>query len=304
MKTSPRICPLPFIIPSIVRCLIFHYASEGKHPFDQLAAYDQALSGSWRSFRIFFEWFRDREDLENEQRLDNPGFRDRQLQAVRTATERFLPGFTELKVRRKPLHMVVEKDGEELKVDQLSDGEKCTLAMIGDLARRMSIANPAHGDPLDGAGVVLIDEIDLHLHPGWQRQVVTALPQTFPNCQFLVSTHSPQIVSHVEQERIWILERGGSGVSAGRPAESYGQTSGRILEDVMRVPERPQAIKERLSRLFRAIRHDELATAKQLLSELADTIGRDPDLVKADFHIRRKEALDKGRPDEADREES
>ena len=244
------------------------------HPFDQLSAYDQALSGKWRSFRIFFEWFRDREDLENERRLETPKFRDRELQAVRTAVKRFLPGFGGLRIRRAPLRMVVDKNGEELRVDQLSDGEKCTLAMVGDLARRMAIANPALEDSLAGDGVVLIDEVDLHLHPGWQRHVVSALEETFPNCQFLVSTHSPQIVSHVAPERIWLLERSGSGVTANRPAESFGQTAGRILEDLMNVPERPQEIKERLSDLFLAIQQEELATAKQLLSDLTRTIGK------------------------------
>ena len=97
--------------------------------------------------------------------------------------------------------------------------------MVGDLARRIAIANPALEDPLAGVGVVLIDEVDLHLHPGWQRHVVSALEETFPNCQFLVSTHSPQIVSHVAPERIWILERSTSGVSASptcRVLRSYG----------------------------------------------------------------------------------
>ena len=186
--------------------------------------------------------------------------------------------------------MVLHKSGEELRVDQLSDGEKCTLAMVGDLARRMAIANPALGEPLSGRGVVLIDEVDLHLHPGWQRHVVSALEETFPNCQFLVSTHSPQIVSHVVPERIWILERTESGVTASRPAESFGQTAGRILEDVMDVPERPQEIKERLSDLFLAIQQEELETAKRLMSDLTTTIGNDPDLVRARMHIRRKEA--------------
>lgn len=188
--------------------------------------------------------------------------------------------------------MVVDKNGEELRVDQLSDGEKCTLAMVGDLARRMAIANPSQADPLVGAGVVLIDELDLHLHPGWQRNVVGALENTFPNCQFLVSTHSPQIVSHVAPERIWVLERTQSGVSASRPDASFGQMAGRILEDVMDVPERPQEIKERLSDLFLAIQQDELLAAKELVAELRSTIGEDPDLVGARIHIRRKEALE------------
>ena len=263
-----------------------------RHPFDQLAAYDQALSGDRRDFRTFFEWFRDREDLENEQRLDSPSFRDRQLQTVRLAIERLLPGFTGLTVKRRPLlRMVVFKQEEELIVNQLSDGEKCALAMIGDLARRMAIANPASEDPLSGKGIVLIDEIDLHLHPGWQRRVVTALQDTFPNCQFLVSTHSPQVVSHVMPERIWMLKRTEATVSASRPVESYGQTTGSILEDIMEVPERPQEIKDQLSSLFWTIQDEDLVTAKKLLAELRNTIGRDQELVKARVHIRRKETI-------------
>ena len=263
-----------------------------RHEFDQLSAYDQALTGGSSSFRIFFEWFRDREDLENECRLLIPAFRDRELQAVRVAAKRFLPGFGGLRIRRSPLRMVVDKNGEELRVEQLSDGEKCTLAMVGDLARRMAIANPAQDDPLTGAGVVLIDELDLHLHPGWQRHVVAALEETFPNCQFLVSTHSPQIVSHVAPERIWLLERTRFGVKASRPAESFGHTAGRILEDIMDVPERPREIKEQLSDLFLAIQDEELARAKQLLASLTHTLGSDPDLVRAGVHIRRKQALE------------
>ena len=262
-----------------------------RHQFDQLAAYDQALSGDRSNFRTFFEWFRDREDLENEQRIEDGRYRDRQLVAVRHAIERFLTGFTGLKVKRSPLRMVVLKNGEELIVNQLSDGEKCALAMIGDLARRMAIANPSSEEPLHGDGIVLIDEIDLHLHPGWQRQVVTALQDTFPNCQFIVSTHSPQIVSHVTQERIWILRRTETEVVASRPSESFGQTTGRILEDVMGVPERPQEIKDRLRNLFLAIREDRLETAATLLVELRDAIGADPDLTSADIHIHRREAV-------------
>ena len=262
------------------------------HPFDQLSAFDQALSSNSNSFRVFFEWYRDREDFENERRLDDSNYRDRQLQAVRTAIERFLPGVRSLKVRRGPLRMVLSKSGEELRVDQLSDGEKCTLAMVGDLARRMAIANPAHPAPLDGEGIVLIDEVDLHLHPGWQRHVVSALENTFPNCQFLVSTHSPQVVGHVAPERIWLLRRTKAGVSASRPTDSFGQKSGRILEDIMDVPERPREIKDRLSGLFLAIEREELQTAKELVADLTGTIGEDPDLVKARMRIRRKEALE------------
>ena len=264
-----------------------------RHPFDRLAAYDQALSGEWSNFRVFFEWFREREDLENEQRVDNPRFRDSQLRAVRSATERFLPGFKGLKVRRSPLRMVVEKNRKELIVNQLSDGEKCTLALAGDLARRMAIANPHMRDPLQGEAVVLIDEIDLHLHPGWQRSIIPALKETFPNCQFLLSTHSPQILSHLDRNSIWLLERSRSNIVAKRPEDAYGQEANRILEDLMNVPARPQEIQKKLADLFLAIEKGRLKGAKRLLNDIQGKIGTDPDLVKASVLIQRKEVLGK-----------
>ena len=264
-----------------------------RHQFDQLAAYDQALTGSSGSFRIFFEWFRMREDLENERRLESRRFRDPQLRAVRRAVERFLPGFKGLKVRRSPLRMVVKKNGEELIVNQLSDGEKCTLAMVGDLARRLAIANPQSDYPLEGNAIVMIDEIDLHLHPAWQRHVIPALKETFPKCQFLLTTHSPQILSHLSRENIWILKRKGTDIEAIRPVQAFGQTSGRILEDIMEVPERPAEIKEELSKLFHAIEEKKIKKAKRLLAGLQKSIGTGPDLIKADVLIQRKEILNK-----------
>lgn len=264
-----------------------------RHQFDRLAAYDQGLSGEWSSFRIFFEWFREREDLENERRLDKTRFRDPQLQAVRSATERFLPGFIGLRIRRAPLRMVVKKNREELIVNQLSDGEKCTLAMVGDLARRLAIANPYMNDPLEGEAIVLIDEIDLHLHPAWQRHIVPALKETFPNCQFLLSTHSPQILSHLDRNSIWLLERNRSSISAKRPEDAYGQEAGRILEDLMDVPARPQEVKDRLTKLFLAIEQGRLKKAKRLVDDIRSEIGVDPDLVKANVLIHRKEMLGK-----------
>lgn len=260
-----------------------------KHRFDRLAAYDQALSGSPSSFRIFFEWFRQREDLENEIRVEDPKFLDPQLHAVRTAIVLLIPGFRNLKVRRSPLRMVVEKNGEELIVNQLSDGEKCTLAMVGDLARRMAVANPHMEDPLHAAAVVLIDEIDLHLHPAWQRTLASTLETTFPHCQFLLSTHSPAMLSHLDPNSIWILERTSCGIEAKRPSQAYGQTVDRVLEDIMNVPARPVEIQSKLAKLFLAIEQGNLQEAMDILRELKGKIGADPDLVKADVLIRRKE---------------
>jgi predicted ATP-binding protein involved in virulence len=259
---------------------------------EQIAAYEQALTGIQIGFGSFFRWFRALEDLENEERRDDPGYRNRQLEAVRQAIYLLLPGFSNLRVRRSPLRMSVTKQGQELIVNQLSDGEKGLLAMVGDLARRLAIANPGLPDPLQGSGVVLIDEIELHLHPKWQREIIPALTRTFPNCQFIVTTHSPQVISQVKPEGIYILERTDEGIVAMRPESSYGRDSNRILEDLMDVPERPQEIKESLLELFRLIARGELDSARQLHQKIADEIGGDdPELVGANVSIRRREIL-------------
>ncbi len=260
--------------------------------FKQIDAYEQALTGGRIDFKSFFEWFRNREDLETELRVNNSDYQDSQLTAVRQAIHSLLPGFENLRVRRSPLRMTVEKQGQELIIDQLSDGEKCLLAMVGDLARRLAIANPGLPDPLQGDGVVLIDEIELHLHPQWQRQMVPALTKTFPNCQFIVTTHSPQVVSHVKPEGIYLLEKTDEGIITQQPESSFGRDSNQILEDIMGVPERPPEIKENLVNLFRFIDEGNLDSARQLRQDLASEIGEDdPEFVRADVLIRRKEIL-------------
>ncbi|MBS3029522.1 MAG: AAA family ATPase [Dolichospermum sp. DET50] len=266
-----------------------------EHDFQQIATYENSLTATFSDFRIFFEWFRKQEDLENELRLENnPDYRDKQLEAVRQAISSLIPNFTKLRVRRSPLRMTLQKDGEELIINQLSDGEKCLLAMVGDLARRLAIANPGLENPLHGFGVVLIDEIELHLHPKWQREIIPALTRTFPKCQFIVTTHSPQVISQVKPQGIYILEKTDTGIIAKRPESSYGRDSNQILEDLMDVPERPLEIKQDLLKLFRLIDAGDLEAAKELRRELAEKIGEDEaQFVKVDILIRRKGSLRK-----------
>jgi predicted ATP-binding protein involved in virulence len=272
-----------------------------KHRFDLLSAYDESLTGG-ANFSTFFEWFREREDLENE------GYRDAQLmmilhiptpdtqlQVVRNALNQFMPQFTNLTVRRNPLRMEVKKNDHPLTVDQLSAGEKCLMAMIGDLARRMAIANPMRSNPLNGEGIVLIDEIDLHLHPKWQRFMVHNLIKVFPKCQFLISTHSPHVMTHVQPENLHLLTMTEKGLlESHHPSESYGQTVERILEDLMGLETtRPDEVTHSLQHIYQQIDHGDLEAAKTAITELTDQIGTDPELVKASVLIRRKELIGK-----------
>lgn len=260
--------------------------------FKQIDAYDQAFNGVKIGFHRFFQWFRSVEDLESEMLRDNRDYRDKQLEAVKVAISSLMPGFSKLRVRRSPLRMTLQKNDEELIINQLSDGEKCLLAMVGDLARRLAIANPGLEDPLQGFGVILIDEIELHLHPKWQRNIIPALTRTFPNCQFIVTTHSPQVISEVKPEGIYVLKKTDNGVIAVRPESSYGRDSNQILEDLMGVPKRPQEFQDSLHHLFQLIEEGNLDGARQLSQQIADIMGEsEPELVKARVSIKRKEIL-------------
>lgn len=272
-----------------------------KHQFGLLSVYEEALI-SGANFRTFFEWFREREDLENENRKylgtqtlsEDFQFPDPQLEAVRQVLSEFLPEFSNLTVRRNPLRMEVEKNGRRLAVNQLSDGEKCLVALLGDLARRMAIANPQLENPLQGVGIVLIDEIDLHLHPKWQRFIVPRLVEVFPNCQFFISTHSPHVLSHVQPEDLFLLEQTGTDIIATKPNESYGKNVDRVLEDLMGLETtRPDQVYADLQEVFQAIESGNLDDARNRISALQKMIGSDPELVKAGVLIRRKELIGK-----------
>ena len=257
-----------------------------------LDVYNRAFTGGQVVFTGFFEWFKLLEELENELIRDDPNYRDKQLKSVRQAIYTFLPEFKDLRIRRRPeLRMTITKNGAELKINQLSDGEKNLLAMVGDLARRLAIANPEMEKPEQGSGVVLIDEIELHLHPKWQRMVIPALLRTFPNCQFIITTHSPQVLGEVKDGKIYRLANTESGVTA-EIVKTYGRDSNRILEDEMGVPKRNQKIKDDLLNLFRLIDDGNLIQAKELQASLKQEIGFDePEFARADVLIHRKEVL-------------
>jgi predicted ATP-binding protein involved in virulence len=150
------------------------------------------------NFHDFFVWFREMEDIENES-LRNTGrlALNKQLQSVRNAISRWADGYSDFKVQRNPKAFIIKKNGICFDFNQLSDGEKSYLALVLDIARKMAMTHPSLENPLEGDGIVLIDEIDLHLHPAWQREVIGKLQAIFPHCQFVITTHSPQVVSCV-----------------------------------------------------------------------------------------------------------
>ena len=201
------------------------------------AAYAEAFSS--RELRIgeFAAWMRVQEAM----KVEMPATKH-VLSAVEKTVKRFLPGYSKLRVDgdAKPI-LIINRGKTRLEVRQLSDGERGTLALVLDLTRRLAQANPEMTDPAKKAeAVVLIDEIDLHLHPKWQRQIVHNLTEAFPRCQFIATTHSPQIVAAVEPEQVILVTTAG----VVRPDRTLGMDSNWILRHLMEADDRPAGAAE------------------------------------------------------------
>ena len=169
--------------------------------FSRWDAYKNTLESS-TNFKRFFEWFDLMEDEERREQVNRKDFEYRSpvLETVRKALSIFIGDrFTNPHIELKPLRFVMEETAEngqkrQLRIEQMSDGYKIITAMVADIASRMAEANPDMEDALLTPGIVLVDEIDLHLHPKWQRKIIDNLTKTFPNVQFVVTTHSPIIL--------------------------------------------------------------------------------------------------------------
>jgi predicted ATP-binding protein involved in virulence len=283
----------------------------GHREFNQLSAFDEALKSA-ANFRRFFEWYRyqqekmyaalvegllfQKNDVQGGTLVDGKiGIEGNQLEAVRLAIHKFMPGFSDLRIVYNPLRMIVRKNERTLNLFQLSGGEKCILAMVGDLARRLTLANPHLPNPLEGEAIVLIDELDLHLHPVWQRVVINQISSVFPNCQFIISTHSPHIITHVKPECITAISMEENGGVRVHPIQnSYGYTANRLLEEVMGLDTtRPSDVQSQIDDIFKLLSSNDLKNAEKIISSLGATLETDADFVRAKALLARKKVVGK-----------
>ncbi len=187
--------------------------------------------------------------------------------------------------------IVIEMSGQGAQTfNNLSDGQCCMLAMVGDIAQKAAILNPRLGSRVlrETPGVVLIDELDLHLHPRWQRRVIDDLRRTFPKIQFFATTHSPQLIGQIKSREIIHLDAEPNQY----PGQSYGMDSNWILRHIMGSEDRDPVISDRLDRIFEDIEESDFVQAEEAIKTLRSEIGEHPDLVEAEALISRYTRFD------------
>lgn len=240
-------------------------------------AYQGALRDKLINYRRFVEWLKAKRRLRHEREADK-----RIIEIISKALSTFLPGFEELDVEDDTWGLYVNKNGNRLRIDQLSDGERNFIALVVDIARRLVMANPGSNDPLnEGKGIILIDELEIHLHPKWQRDVVLNLQKTFPSLQFITTTHSPFVIQSLRPGQLINLD----------PATGESEFADNSIEDIaefvmgIKMPQKSKRYQEMMSvaeEYFRLLRQGEpeteaeRANLKRKLDELSAPFSEDP----------------------------
>ena len=250
--------------------------------------YIDCLDGT-ANVKLMMDWFqimtinkyqRQEENLESNPELDT----------VYLAMEKCLTnlsGYSDVKIRynmgTQELDVYYsEQDKQRMRIplNQLSDGYKGMISLVADIEYRMATLNPQLGTEVlsKGDGVVLIDEVDLHLHPAWQQKVIDNLMNIFPKVQFIVSTHAPAIISSVKTDKLRILTNKEVCMTAN---QVYGKDVNSVMKEIMGVNDRPDQFVELFEKFYRLLSEKKYDEAGAVLDKLDEERGyHDPEIVK------------------------
>lgn len=207
------------------------------------------------------------------------------LSAVKQSVKNCLEGCEDayFDMKLQELVMIQRNPERQLPYHLLSDGVRSMFAMVMEIAFRCYLLNPHLGEkaPLLTPGVVLIDEIDLHLHPEWQMRVVNDLQRAFPKIQFIASTHAPLVVGSLSNGKIICVDNN----QVYDFSLQYGKDANYILRE-MGASEMPEDIKDLITKYYALIQHGSGLTEKaiELRERLDSQLGSGhPELQRADL---------------------
>lgn len=227
--------------------------------------------------KLMMKWFQKMTMQQIQRNQEIPEFT-----AVRMAMEQVfgsITGFLDVKVQFNldtgeidVIYFDKNNKHVSLPISLLSDGYQCTISLIADIAYRMAILNPQFLEKVltETEGIVLIDEIDLHLHPTWQKRILKDLMDIFPKVQFIVSTHAPEVINSVKSDSIVILK---DDAVLSAADETYGKDANTILGEIMEVSARPDDIKNLFEQFYDLLDKGEWSQAEAVIEQLETEIG-------------------------------
>lgn len=176
------------------------------------------------------------------------------------------------------------KGDTEYRLERFSDGEKCYITLFGDIARKLAMANPSLANPLLGEGIILIDEVDLHLHPTWQMKILRQLKETFPNCQFFITTHSPQVASSVDTSNGDTLSVVKDGDILPSSSKTYGKKTDELLLKEFAMPNvRNEVVQQHIDKVWQLLEGNDY-TSDEYQREM-EWLHRHLDITDQEFSL-------------------
>jgi predicted ATP-binding protein involved in virulence len=198
---------------------------------------------------------------------------------VKEAILQSLPDFEEVKVSPGLGKLIFKTKNQWIEFSKLSEGQRDVCALVGDIAWKAAQLNPHLGEDAlrKTRGIVLIDELEQHLHPSWQRLIVHQLQEIYPEIQFICATHSPQVIGEVPAEEIRLLSDG----EDYSPPYSKGIDSSRILDEIMRANSRSKEDSQKIRELAEALNEEDFQKSEDLLCDLINRFGEnDPEVTR------------------------
>jgi predicted ATP-binding protein involved in virulence len=277
-----------------------HRLTKGRKAFaanhEQFSGYVDCLSSS-SSFKGMLAWFENKMNEIGDARFSGDLRKNVPLfNAVKEATRVVLEptGWCQLDWDPERRHLVVgHATYGRLPLSALSDGVRNMIALVADIARRCASLNPDLRE--DAArrtpGILLIDEVDMHLHPRWQQLVVGLLQEAFPEMQMVLTTHSPHVLSTVEVDSIRVISLANGHGTVEVPAfQTRGVQSANILSQVMDVHAVPPVEEAAWLSEYRALvqmSDEDSSAGRSLWSKLVAHFGEDHSVMAEVAVLRR-----------------
>lgn len=257
-----------------------HHTSED---LSRQSVLDNSLSGNFKAITNLQKWW-DKRDAQEARRVrdKNLEYRDPQLESIRSLIKAIgsFKGVS-YEATETPEGLYFEKNtGAKVHINNLSTGERSYITLLADLARRLQTTAPKK-ELSSISAIILIDEIELNLHPLWQGKIIGSLTSIFSSCQFVMTTHSPQVLSGANSKNIRIINQNEMGdIVVDTPLSTKGRSSNYLLEGVFGASERYPPIDEMIEKFNRLISERKSAEAKALLELIAYEIeGSPPELI-------------------------
>ena len=193
--------------------------------------------------------------------------------------------------------VVLEIYDEYHDIQHLSHGQRSILFMVADLLSRLDVLNPHLDDPRTSPGVVIIDEIELHLHPNWQQTIIDSLLKIFPNMQFIITTHSPQVISTVHKNQIRFLksEPKTHQIKVHEPSfQTRGLSADNILLRILNIAEVPDILEQRQYQELEKLIENELDDSEEgqmLYQILEQHFGSNSIEMEKIYHLKKLQGM-------------